>query len=133
MTMFQAPAHSAASAAEQEPVPVVAEAAGTRPCPECGGTYKVRHPAQLFCSIGHRDTWNNRSAKRGRVLLPFAQVARLTRDGTRGTARDRALGKRAASDAHRLLQRWRDEDIACGRMSAPDFLHARYRAGFEPS
>lgn len=116
----------------QAPTPSTAEASGTRQCPECGAGYSRKHPMQLFCTTAHRDTWNNRAAKRGRVLLPFAQVARATRDGTRGSPRDRELGKRAAADMHRLLQRWRDEDAEAGRMPAPDFLVARYRAGFEP-
>ncbi len=98
-------------------------------CPECLSGFIRKHPAQLFCCTAHRDAWNNRATVRGRVLTALAMVARITRDGTRG---DAATGKRAARERNALIQRWRDEDIAAGRMAWPDYLRARYAAGFDP-
>ncbi|MBD8677955.1 hypothetical protein IFT55_05800 [Sphingomonas sp. CFBP 13720] len=88
-----------------------------------------RHPGQLFCTVAHRDAWNGRAAVRGRVLTPLAIVARVTRNGTRG---DRKTGARAASEAATLIQQWRDDDRAAGRMSHPEYLARRYRVGFDP-
>ena len=103
-----------------------------RSCPECGQHWDRVHPNQLFCSTACRTVFNRRCATRGRSLLPFAMVARITRDGTRGHAEAKSTGKRASGDANQLLQRWRDEDAGAGRMNWIDFLAARYRAGFEP-
>ncbi|WP_230769501.1 hypothetical protein [Sphingomonas sp. Leaf4] len=66
---------------------------------------------------------------RGKVLTPLAIVARVTRNGTRG---DKATGARAASEAATLIQQWRDDDAAAGRMSHPEYLARRYRTGFDP-
>lgn len=108
----------------------VSGATDTRPqCPECLSPFKRRHPGQLFCTVAHRDAWNGRAAVRGRVLTPLAIAARVTRNGTRG---DRATGARAASEAAALIQRWRDEDRAAGRMDHPEYLARRYRTGFDP-
>lgn len=98
-------------------------------CPECLTVYNRKHPGQLFCTPRHRDTWNNRASIRGRVLTPLVIVARVTRDGTRG---DKPTGRRAAAEAALLIQRWRDEDAAAGRMAHPEYLALRYRAGFDP-
>jgi endogenous inhibitor of DNA gyrase (YacG/DUF329 family) len=97
-----------------------------RRCPECGADFTGRQPAQLFCSVEHKRTYNNRWMKRGAVLAPLYAAARATRNGTRG---DAATGKRASSDANHLIQRWKDEDAAQGRMSAVDYVAARYRLG----
>lgn len=99
------------------------------PCPECLTPFVRRHPKQLFCTVEHRDAWNNRATVRGRVLTPLAIVARVTRNGTRN---DRETGARAASEQATLIQRWRDEDRAAGRMDHPEYLARRYRAGFDP-
>ena len=117
--------------------PVSADRGETAPfghgeCPECKPAVRAfvrRHPGQLFCTTAHRDAWNDRAAKRGKVLAPLAIVARLTRNGTR---LDRETGARAASDQHSLITRWRDEDAAAGRMSHTEYLARRYRAGFDP-
>ena len=100
-----------------------------RPCPECGASFAPVHAFQLFCSPAHRDTWANRQTVRGRVLTPLVIVARITRDGTRG---NRETGKRAAADSAQLIQRYRDEDLAAGRMAWPEYLSRRYEIGFDP-
>ena len=99
------------------------------PCPECLASFAPAHPLQLFCSPAHRDAWNNRYTVRGRVLTPLAIVARLTRDGTRG---DKQTGRRAAVEQAILIQRWRDDDRAAGRMEWPEYLRRRYAIGFDP-
>lgn len=105
---------------------------GTRPCPECGTDFVARNPGALFCCPAHRKAWNNRWTVRGSQLAQYQAVARLTRDGTRGKPDDRTIGKRCAAAARRLLQRWRDEDRAEGRMDATEFMHRRLRVTDEP-
>jgi hypothetical protein len=104
-------------------------APGPHPCPECMQPFPPAHPHQLFCSLAHRSAWNERAKKRGRQVFPLMMVARITRDGSRG---DKELGKRAASEFRELLRRWKDEDVAAGRMTWPRYL-ARLRAiGVDP-
>lgn len=63
------------------------------------------------------------------MLTPLAMVARLTRQGTRG---DRNTGRRATSHFNVLVQQYRDEDLAAGRMPWVEYLALRYAAGFDP-
>lgn len=97
-------------------------------CPECLQPYVAVHPRQIFCCDAHKKAWEARSRLRARQLYPFATVARLTRGGTRGLI---FTGRRALADQDVLIQRWRDEDAAAGRMSAVDFLNLRYTLGYE--
>lgn len=118
--------------------PATAPSAMTAPatrsrCPECQTPLgRLRSPNQLFCSIAHRDRWNNRTAARGKILTPLAIVDRMTRSGTRGNEEAKAVGREAASHAAILIQRWRDEDAAAGRMGWPEYLQRRYAVGFDP-
>ena len=59
---------------------------------------------------------------RGRQLMAVQMVARITRDGSRGTPEERALGKEAASRARMLQRRWKDEDAKACRMKWTDYL-----------
>jgi hypothetical protein len=97
-----------------------------RTCPECGTAFIAPQPGHIFCRTGHKRTYNNRWLTRGAVLAPIVGAARATRYGTRG---DKETGKRASSDANRLIQRWQEEDAAAGRMSAVDYMALRYRLG----
>ena len=108
--------------------PVYAE----RQCPECMGGFKPRQAGTLFCCPAHKRTWNNRWTVRGSQLAQYAAVARITRDGSRGSAEDRATGKRAAAIMRRLIQRFRDEDRAAGRMWLPAFMRDRLKVTDEP-
>lgn len=101
---------------------------GRRRCPECLCAFVPRHPGQLFCAPSHRDTWNNRASVRGRVLTPLVMASRVTRNGTRGI---RAVGTRASNDANRLLQQWKEEDAAAGRMPWDEYMARRYAVGFD--
>ena len=100
-----------------------------RTCPECGGPFEPNRHNQLFCRPQHKRDWENRATVRGKVLTPLSLVARVTRNGTRGSAEDRAIGKKASNAHNRLIQQYRDEDRAAGRMGWAEFLRARVRHG----
>lgn len=95
-------------------------------CAECGGEFRARQYNQLFCTPRHRTAFNNRWLARGFALAPLYAAARATRGGSRG---DRVTGRLARADAERLVQRWKEEDAAAGRMSAIDYAAVRYRFG----
>jgi hypothetical protein len=106
-----------------------------RRCPECPALpnypapfFTAKHPRQIFCCGKHKREWEDRTRRRGSQLYTFAVTARLTRGGTRG---DKTTGAKAHADADQLMQRWRDEDSAAGRMSATDYLRLRYALGFD--
>jgi hypothetical protein len=99
-------------------------------CPECGERARKHHPRQIFCSTAHKRAREARTRRRGAMLYPFAVVARVTRGGTRGNRHD-ALGAAAQRDLDLLIQRWRDEDAAAGRMDELDYLALRRRLGFD--
>lgn len=100
--------------------------AKARACPECGERFLPVQWTQLFCGAAHKRAYNNRWAQRGAVLAPIYAAARVTRNGTRG---DRDTGRKASADAHTLVQRWKDEDAAAGRMPAIHYVALRYRLG----
>lgn len=104
-------------------------AGGRHACPECGAGVTPTGPRQLFCSQPCRRAWNYRTAVRGQQLLPYALASRQTREGTRGGAEARDAGRYAASEARDLMQRWRDEDAAAGRMAPAAFIALRRRYG----
>ncbi|QIG79952.1 hypothetical protein [Stakelama tenebrarum] len=87
---------------------------------------------QMFCAPTHNAAWNNRATARGRVLTPLAFVARITRNGTRGSDEARKAGREASNQQNTLIQRWRDEDRAAGRMEWGEYMARRYRLGFDP-
>jgi hypothetical protein len=100
-----------------------------RTCPECAKLFEPNRRNQLFCSTAHKAAWENRATVRGKVLTPLAAVARMTRNGTRGSDEMRAIGRRASNQQNRLIQQWRDEDRAVGRMDAGEFLRLRVKFG----
>ncbi|WP_109808389.1 hypothetical protein [Sphingosinithalassobacter portus] len=87
---------------------------------------------QLFCTPAHNTAWNNRATTRGRVLTPLSIVARITRNGTRGTSEARKAGREASNHHNTLIQRYRDEYRAAGRMEWPEYMRRRFAAGFDP-
>jgi hypothetical protein len=107
-----------------------------RLCPECMQLFEPKVVNQLFCKPSHTRAWNDRATKRGRVLTPLSIVARVTRNGTRGTPEAREAGRVASSQHNTLIQRYRDEDRAAnegkGRMEWPAFMILRIRQGFDP-
>lgn len=109
-----------------------APAYGWAICPECMEEFERHYGGQLFCKTQHRRDWNNRATVRGAMLAPLSMVARITRNGTRGTPEEREVGKRASSNHNRLIQKWRDEDKVKKRMPWARYLILRYAAGFDP-
>lgn len=103
-----------------------------RPCPECAKLFEPNVVNQLFCTSAHTTAWNNRATARGRVLTPLSIVARVTRNGTRGTPEARAAGREASHLHNQLIQRYRDEDRKAGRMEWPEYMARRLRLGFDP-
>ena len=103
-----------------------------RPCPECMRLFEPKVRNQLFCSAAHNTAWNNRATARGRVLTPLGMVARITRNGTRGTPEAREAGREASNAHNALIQRYRDEDRDAGRMDWADYTIRRFKLGFEP-
>ncbi len=103
-----------------------------RPCPECMKPFEPKVPNQLFCCPAHNAAWNNRATARGRVLTPLSIVARITRNGTRGTEEARRVGREASNAHNALIQRYRDEDRAAGRMEWAEYMLRRLRTGFDP-
>jgi uncharacterized OB-fold protein len=103
-----------------------------RTCPECGKLFEPNVANQMFCTPPHNAAWNNRATARGRVLTAYSMVARVTRDGSRGTPEHRAAGKRAARKHRKLIQAYRDEDRAAGRMGWADYMILRFQLGFDP-
>ncbi|NLS25741.1 hypothetical protein S2M10_07110 [Sphingomonas sp. S2M10] len=102
-----------------------------RECPECRKLFEPNRANQLFCTSQHNADWNNRATARGRVLTPFSIVARTTRNGTRGTPEARDIGKKATSRHNALIQQYRDEDRAAGRMEWAEYMIHRVRLGLE--
>ena len=102
-----------------------------RECPECRKPFEPNRANQLFCSSQHNADWNNRATARGRVLTPFSIVARVTRDGTRGSPEDREIGRKASSRHRALIQEYRDEDRAAGRMEWAEYMKHRFRLGLD--
>lgn len=103
-----------------------------RPCPECLKLFEPKVRNQLFCSTAHNTAWNNRATKRGRVLTPLAIAARITRNGTRGKPELREAGRQASNYYNLLIQNYRDEDRAAGRMPWPEYMMRRLNIGFDP-
>lgn len=97
-------------------------------CPECGRAFTPRHWRSLFCSAAHRAAWHNRATVRGRTLTPLVMATRQTRGGTRG---DKATGKAARSMADQLMQKWREEDRAAGRIDQAEYVRRRLAMGFD--
>lgn len=104
-----------------------------RPCPECLKLFEPKVFNQLFCCPQHNTAWSNRATARGRVLTSISIVAYVTRHGTRGTPDAREAGKKATSSHHQLIQRYRDEDRAAGRMEWPEYMIRRIKLGLDPN
>lgn len=92
-------------------------------CPECGVAFKATHHLRVFCCSRHQIAYHVRSAQRGKVLLPLAQVWRT---GKRGKTEARAY---AFGEVCALLDQWAAEDKAAGRR--PDVLvDIKHRTGW---
>lgn len=101
---------------------------GAYVCPECLVRFKPKASRQIFCCPTHAKSWHNRSQKRGAVLFSLSMAARETRDGTRG---HKETGRRASWQGNLLMQQWRDEDRAAGRMGQVEYMRRRFLMGFD--
>jgi len=82
---------------------------GNRTCPECGADFSAKHHAATFCCPAHQQAFHNRSAKRGKVLLPLMQAAVLR------SKADEDMATWARREAYNLVREWNREDKAAGR------------------
>jgi hypothetical protein len=119
------PAPSPASSRSVDPAASVRDAPYI--CPECLAAFKPNHWRSLFCCAEHKRAWHKRASVRGARLYAFAGAARETREGTRGELR---AGREAARLRNMLLQTWRDEDRAAGRMMQAEYIRRRMQLGF---
>lgn len=116
------------------PAPPREDAGASRPrlCGECGNPLvRAIGKRNIFCSAPCRVAYSNRMTVRGRVLTAAAMAERMTRQGSRGTPRQRGAGKDAARIYRQLIDQFAAEDRAAGRISAVDYWAARLTLGYE--
>lgn len=94
-------------------------------CPECGEPFKGKVDA-TFCSVEHKNTFHNRSAKRGKIMVPLTLAWRGGR-GSKGNAKW-AMRQMAA-----LADQWNREDREAGRMSMDEYLNKKVNQGWSPA
>ena len=118
------------SVTQSPETPAPAPPPACRTCPECGARFALKRGQwrTLFCGPAHRTAWHNRATVRGRVLTPLVMAERETRGGTRG---DTETGKAARRMACALMQQWKEEDKAAGRMSQAQYVRLRLKLGFD--
>ena len=93
-------------------------------CAECSTKFKPVQLKQCFCSNACRLAFHNRSAKRGKTLVPLLMAARQDRSGK--------LGKYAQGEWARLASRFTAEDKAAGRMPMVNFLRRQQALFLKP-
>lgn len=91
----------------------------TAPCSECGERFTLKQAKQTFCCPAHKLAFHNRSAKRGKQLVPLLMAWR----GGRSTK----TAKAAFNEACRLISKFSEEDKAAGRPTAHEFVDRQYR------
>lgn len=87
-------------------------------CAECSGNFSAAQLKQVFCSTTCKQTYHNRAAKRGKVLVPLVMAQRQ--------GRNTPTGKQAHGEWARLVSQFTAEDKAAGRMSAHDFIRRQH-------
>lgn len=95
-----------------------------RICPECAVSFQG-HKDSRFCSDRCKNTFHNRSAKRGKVAIPLL-LAWLGGSRAKGDTA-RAYARRQVEE---LSQLWLAEDKAAGRMPAPEFVRHKQAMGW---
>lgn len=83
-------------------------------CPECGVEFTPKHHLQVFCGSAHQAAFHQRSATRGKVLLPLALSYRRGKNGKSGDS------TYAFAEMCALLDLWNREDREAGRR--PDIV-----------
>jgi hypothetical protein len=90
-------------------------------CAECPTLFKPTQVKQLFCSGACKQRFHNRSAARGKTLVPLLMASRQ--------GRNTELGRYAQGEWARLAARYTAEDKAAGRMSMHAFLERQQSLG----
>lgn len=101
-------------------------------CVECGAEGRSHKAGGMFCSVEHKNAYNNRLAAEAKPLMTLLKAWRLGRNvKTADTAQRKAL-KRAAAIAFQELCRAADAsnaaDHAAGRPSALKIYVRRLRS-----
>lgn len=90
-------------------------------CAECGGCFTPTQVKQLFCGKTCKQRYHNRSAARGKTLVPLLMASRQ--------GRNTELGRYAQGEWARLASRFAAEDKAAGRMSLFEFVRRQQALG----
>ena len=92
-------------------------------CPECGSGFTAAASA-TFCAPKCKDSWHNRSSKRGRVAMPLLLAMVTERRGAS------ELGTWARRELYALADQWAAEDRDAGRAACSDYLKPKMVAGW---
>ena len=95
-----------------------------RVCQECGATFRHWHADANFCTRAHGTAFHNRSAKRGKVVLPILL-------GWRGKRGSGDMAKYAFQELCGLADGWNAEDRAAGRPPMYPMIERKRRAGWK--
>lgn len=86
-------------------------------CAECGACFTRSQYKQVFCQPACKQAFHNRSAKRGKTLVPLLLAWRGDRTG----------GKQAFREACAAISRFNAEDKEAGRMPASEFVARQHK------
>lgn len=95
-----------------------------RTCQECGTVFRHWHADANFCTRAHGTAFHNRSAKRGKVLIPIL----LTWRGKRGSG---DLAKYAFAELCAAADLWNAEDRKAGRPPMYPMIQRKKGAGWK--
>jgi hypothetical protein len=95
-----------------------------RTCQECGTVFRHWHADANFCTRAHGTAFHNRSAKRGKVLIPIL----LTWRGKRGSG---DLAKYAFAEMCAAADLWNAEDRKAGRPPMYPMIQRKKGAGWK--
>ena len=95
-----------------------------RTCQECGTVFRHWHADANFCTRAHGTAFHNRSAKRGKVLIPIL----LSWRGKRGSG---DLAKYAFGELCAAADLWNAEDRKAGRPPMYPMIERKRRAGWK--
>jgi hypothetical protein len=90
-------------------------------CAECGTPFPKGQHKKVFCQPKCKQAFHNRSAARGKTLVPLLMASRQ--------GRNTELGKYAQGEWARLVSRFSEEDKAAGRMPMLQFLKRQQALG----
>lgn len=91
-------------------------------CCECGETFQAKRYWAQFCTPAHKAAFHNRSAKRGKVMMPPMLAWR----GSKAKKGD-DTGRSARAEMCRLADKFNAEDRAAGRKPMYEFYARQLR------